>query len=217
MCPSLTADPRPQIGRLDSWKEIAAYLRRGARTVQRWERLEGLPVRRLYHEKLGSVYAFKHEIDAWFSRRADGRLPAEIDTAPASVAVLRFADWSEQRDQESFCDGVAEEIAHALGRLDGVRTARCRAHEADCRRIGRRLGVKALLQGSVRTWGDRVRIAVELVDAESGFRLWSDRYDRTLGDAFRVQDEIADCVLRALEPRLASRTHECHDRGQGRY
>ena len=56
--------------RLDSWKEIAAYLKRGARTVQRWEREEGLPVHRLPHEKLGSVYAYSAELDAWWSSRA---------------------------------------------------------------------------------------------------------------------------------------------------
>jgi hypothetical protein len=59
--------------RLDSWKEIAAYLKRGARTVQRWEREEGLPVRRLQHDKLGSVYAFKSELDRWWSARETER------------------------------------------------------------------------------------------------------------------------------------------------
>ena len=59
--------------RLDSWKAIAAYLKRGARTVQRWEREEGLPVHRLVHEKLGSVYAYQWELDAWWSSHADTR------------------------------------------------------------------------------------------------------------------------------------------------
>jgi hypothetical protein len=111
--------------RLDSWKEIAAYLRRGARTVQRWEREEGLPVHRLQHGKLGSVYAYPAELDAWFASR--GGALVDDDPTPAtddmpSIAVLPFADLSPQADQVYFCDGIAEEIIHALSRVEGLRT-----------------------------------------------------------------------------------------------
>src|SRR3954452_19189743 len=93
--------------RLDSWKEIAAYLRRGTRTVQRWERDEGLPVHRLQHGKLGSVYAYPAELDAWFASRGASLEP---EIAPRtghtpSVAVLPFTDLSPQADQAYFCDG----------------------------------------------------------------------------------------------------------------
>lgn len=82
--------------RVDSWKEIASYLKRGARTVQRWEREEGLPVHRLQHEKLGSVYAYTGELDAWWSSR--GPVLAAAAPAPASLAVLPFADMSPAKD-----------------------------------------------------------------------------------------------------------------------
>src|SRR3954454_12702543 len=157
--------------RLDSWKEIAAYLRRGARTVQRWEREEKLPVHRLKHGKLGSVYAYPAELDAWFASRGAS---LDTDAAPAagdtpSVAVLPFTDLSPQADQAYFCDGVAEEIIHALSGLAGLRTAsrtasfRFRGPGVDARAAAKELGVRALLDGSVRKSGDRLRIAVQLI------------------------------------------------------
>src|SRR5690349_23858248 len=113
MTQSAAMAPRPEgpareSTRLDSWKEIAGYLRRGARTVQRWEREEALPVHRLQHEKLGSIYAYKQELDAWFARRGTELDAVAAPTAPAphSVAVLPFADMSQNGDQAYFCDGV---------------------------------------------------------------------------------------------------------------
>jgi len=92
--------------RFDSWKEIAAYLKRGARTVQRWEREEGLPVHRLVHGKLGSVYAYRAELDRWWAQRSASLAPQEPAAGP-SVAVLPFADMSRERDQAYFCEGMA--------------------------------------------------------------------------------------------------------------
>jgi TolB-like protein len=171
-------------GRLDSWKEIASYLRRGTRTVQRWERTEGLPVRRLQHEKLGSVYAFKQELDSWFARR-DGK-PAR---PPRSIGVRPFADLSREGDQAWFCEGIAEEIAYALSRVEGLQ-------------IGREPAVQTLLQGSVRRSGNHLRIAVQLFDAGSGCQLWAERYDRTLGDSLEIQEEIAAGVTKTLQAKL---------------
>ncbi len=109
-------DPRQE--RFDSWKEIAAYLKRGVRTVQRWEREEGLPVRRLQHDKLGSVYGFKQELDAWFASRGGEPEPAGEEPSPTqAIAVLPFADLSREKDQEYFCDGMAEEIIGRLSQL----------------------------------------------------------------------------------------------------
>ena len=107
--------------RLDSWKQIATYLRRGARTLQRWERDEGLPVHRLQHGTLGSVYAYTAELDRWWAERTLERSP-ELAAEP-SVAVLPFADMSRARDQAYFCEGIAEEITNALGRVEGLRIA----------------------------------------------------------------------------------------------
>jgi TolB-like protein len=197
------------IGRLDSWKEIAAYLKRGARTVQRWEREEGLPVRRLQHGKLGSVYCYKPELDAWWAGRGEAleNAPGLMDRTP-SVAVMPFADMSPAQDQAYFCDGVAEEIIHALSQIQGLRAAsrsssfRFRTPGLDSRQIGRQLGVRTLLEGSVRMYGDQFRIAVQLVDTETGFQLWSERYDRQRSDMFRVQDEIAGNVAQSLAVAL---------------
>src|SRR5215212_1464296 len=121
-----------------------------------------------------------------------------------SVAVLPFADLSADRDQEYFGDGLAEEILNALtkiGRLHVPARTSCfafRGLSLDVREIGRRLGVEALLEGSVRKSGARLRISVQLIDARNGFQLWSDRFDRETADIFAVQDEIASHVIRAL-------------------
>lgn len=196
------------VHRLDSWKEIAGYFRRGVRTVQRWEQEEGLPVHRLQHEKLGSAYAFAHELDAWLAAR--GRNAGAATVTP-SVAVLPFADRSEAGDQAYFCDGVAEEILHALSRIRGLRTAsrtaafQHRTAGPDLRRVGRQLEVASVLVGNVRKSGARLRVAVELVACDSGFQIWSDRYDRAVGDIFAIQGEIAARVAAALEVTLSVR------------
>lgn len=207
------AGARPESGRLESWKEIAGYLRRGTRTVQRWEREEGLPVHRLAHAALGSVFAYRGELDAWFERRADPRTkpaPASARSTP-SLAVLPFTDMSREGDQAYFCDGIAEEIINSLSRIEGLRTAsrtssfRFRGDGVDGCNAGRELGVRTLLEGSVRKSGERLRISVELVDVESGFQLWARRFDRTLQDIFEIQDEIAESVIHALRVSLTPR------------
>jgi len=121
--PQATASSSLASNRLDSWKEIAAYLRRGTRTVQRWEREHGLPVRRLRHDKLGSVYAYKPELDAWWEARGDElghEIPLPEEQQP-SIAVLPFADMSQEKDQEYFCDGIAEELINALSHIKELR------------------------------------------------------------------------------------------------
>jgi adenylate cyclase len=121
-----------------------------------------------------------------------------------SVAVLPFADLSAERDQEHFADGVAEEILNALTKIGDLRVparSSCfafRGLNLDAREIGRRLGVEALLEGSVRKAGQRLRITVQLIDARNGYQLWSERFDREVADIFAIQDEIAGSVVRAL-------------------
>jgi TolB-like protein/Flp pilus assembly protein TadD len=205
------AGPGSAAERLDSWKEIAAYLSRGARTVQRWEREEGLPVHRLQHDKLGSVYAYRAELDAWWAgRRTElaARIPERQDLE-LSIAVLPFADLSQQQDQSYFCEGIAEEILNALSRIQGLRVAsrtsafRFRDRAADISEIGRKLRVRALLEGSVRKSGERLRIAVQLADTESGYQLWSEVFDREMSDVFAIQEQIARHVAEELEVTLS--------------
>jgi adenylate cyclase len=128
-----------------------------------------------------------------------------------SIAVLPFADLSAERDQEYFSDGVAEEILNALTKVSGLhvpaRTS-CfafRGASVDARDIGRRLGVEALLEGSIRKAGNRLRITVQLIDARNGYHLWSERFDREIEDIFAIQDEIARSVIDALGLSLAQR------------
>jgi len=137
--------------------------------------------------------------------------PEERKKAIRSVAVLPFADLSAEGDQEYFCDGIAEEILNALGKVGGLhvpaRTS-CfafRGASMDARVIGERLGVEAFLEGSIRKARNRVRIIVQLIDARHGDHLWSERFDRELEDIFAIQDEIAHSVITGLGLSLTSR------------
>jgi serine/threonine-protein kinase len=138
-------------------------------------------------------------------RRVRGNAPA----SPPSVAVLPFADLSPQKDQEYLADGVAEEILTALSRVDGLRVPGrissfyFKGRADDLRAIGARLDVAHVLEGTVRRSGDRLRVTAELVSVADGYRVWSESYDRPLGDVFQVQDEIARSVVAGLRPALA--------------
>lgn len=135
-------------------------------------------------------------------------------TAPASrsgIAVLPFVDMSPERDQEYFCDGVAEEITFAISRVDGLKVvSRASAFQFkdrpyDIEEVARRLDVSTVLEGSVRKAGDRLRVAVQLIDGEDGRHLWSEKYDRALENIFEVQDEIAGKVATSLKGRLLAK------------
>jgi TolB-like protein/Tfp pilus assembly protein PilF len=122
----------------------------------------------------------------------------------ASIAVLAFTDMSAAKDQDWFCDGIAEEILNALTPLKNLKVAArtsafsFKGKGDDLRTIGEKLNVRTVLEGSVRRAGDRVRITVQLSDAQSGYQLWSERYDRELKDIFDVQDEIAKATAERL-------------------
>ena len=131
----------------------------------------------------------------------------------ASIAVLPFTDMSPQRDQAYFCDGMAEEIITALARVDGVRVAprtstfHARATSADLGQIASSLGVRHILEGSVRTSGQRLRVTAQVVDVRDGRAVWSDRFDGELADVFDIQDTIANRIVDALKARLVG-VHE---------
>lgn len=138
--------------------------------------------------------------------------------ADASVAVLPFADLSPAKDQDWFCDGLAEEIIDALCCVRRLRVAartssfRFRDGNIDPREIGRLLGVGAILEGSVRKHGDRARITAQLIDAGTGFHLWSEIFDRSLADVFAIQTEIARKVSDALRVSLTGAVCELRRR-----
>ena len=125
-----------------------------------------------------------------------------------SIAVLPFENMSGNEDLEYFSDGLSEELLNALAGVEDLRVAArtssfaFKDSNADIRTIADSLGVETVLEGSVRRSGDEVRITVQLIDAEHGFHLWSNEYDRDLDDVFATQDEIASAVTAALIPRL---------------
>ena len=128
--------------------------------------------------------------------------------AEPAVAVMPFANLSNDVEQEYFCDGMTEEILGAIGKVRGLRVlARSssfafKGKDADPREVGRTIGADHLLEGSVRRFGDRVRISARLVQATDGTQLWADRYDRTISDIFELQDEISIEVANQLRTAL---------------
>ena len=129
-----------------------------------------------------------------------------------SIAVLPFANMSADPEQEYFCDGLAEELIDALARLEGLRVvARTSAFQFrgkgfDLIDVGEKLKVKTILEGSVRTAGNRLRINAQLINAGDGYHLWSERYDRELDDVFDVQEDIARTVVAKLKVELLGTT-----------
>ena len=125
-----------------------------------------------------------------------------------SIAVLPLDDMSPQRDQAYFCEGMAEEIINALTALDGLHVASrtsaflAKAKSFDIAEIGTRLKVGAVLEGSVRKAGNRLRVTAQLTTVSDGYHLWSERYDREMDDVFAVQDEIARSVVGQLKVEL---------------
>jgi non-specific serine/threonine protein kinase len=125
-----------------------------------------------------------------------------------SIAVLPFTNLSADPDNQYFSDGLSEDLTSALARLEGLQVAsRTSAFRfrggVDIREIGRQLNVEAVLEGSVRRSGKRVRITADLVNVADGYHLWSERYDREIADLFEIQDEITAAIIKTLEPKLA--------------
>jgi hypothetical protein len=154
--------------RLESWKEIAAYLNRSVRTVRRWEAAEGLPVHRQMHRTLGSVYAFKSELDAWRQphplRRSEP--PSGAASEVMSIAVLPFVNLSPGPENEYFADGLTDEVIANLSKVRALRvisrtsSMALKGTNKDVKTIGRELGVRFVVEGSVRRFA-KPRIAPE--------------------------------------------------------
>jgi TolB-like protein/tetratricopeptide (TPR) repeat protein len=125
-----------------------------------------------------------------------------------SIAVLPFANMSGDPEQEYFADGMVEEIITALSRIRWLfviarnSTFTYKGQAVDVKQIGRELGVRYVLEGSVRKGGNRVRITAQLIDAETGTHLWADRFDGSLEDVFDLQDKVAVRVAGVIEPAL---------------
>jgi serine/threonine-protein kinase len=141
-------------------------------------------------------------------------IPARRRAGIPSMAVLPFVSLGPDQDVEYFCNGLAEEILTALGKVAGLRVASrtssfgVRQTDTDIRSICRQLEVEAVLEGTVRKAGDRVRITAQLVSAEDGCHLWSEGYVRDIADVFAVQEEIARNVVDRLKVSLTGISRE---------
>src|SRR5262245_105785 len=125
-----------------------------------------------------------------------------------SIAVLPFANMSGDPEQEYFADGISEDIITGLSKLRWFfiiarnSSFAYKGKAVDVKRAARELGVRYVLEGSVRKGGNRVRITAQLIDAATGNHIWADRYDGELTDVFALQDEITRKVVAAIEPKL---------------
>jgi serine/threonine protein kinase/Flp pilus assembly protein TadD len=128
-----------------------------------------------------------------------------------TVAVLPFANMSVDKEQEYFCDGIAEDVLNDLTQLEGLhvvaRTSSfaVKGKDQDIREVGMKLGAHTIVEGSVRKAGNRLRITVKLINVADGYHLWSERYDRELEDVFAIQDEIAKNIVQSLKIKLSKR------------
>ncbi len=141
--------------------------------------------------------------------------PREQPVEPGpSIAVLPFANLSDDTEQQYFADGLAEDIITNLARLRWLFVSArnssfvYRGKIVDAKQVGRELGVRYVLGGSVRRSGQRLRISAELSDASTGLQIWAERYDVDLADFFALQDQIAESVIAAIEPRLYAAEHQ---------
>ncbi len=148
--------------------------------------------------------------DVW-SPKGNG---TETTTEQKSIAVLPFVNMSNDPEQEYFSDGMSEEILNSLTHLKELKVAgrtssfQFKGKSLDLREVGQKLGVRNVLEGSVRKHGKRLRITAQLINVDDGFHLWSERYDRDLDDIFAIQDEIALAITEKLKLTLLQQDKE---------
>jgi len=158
-------------------------------------------------EFLGDLRKLKGELESTKERAS------EVKPLP-SIAVLPFANLSADKEQDYFCDGMAEEIINALTHVEGLRVAArtsafsFRGKSIDIREIGKKLDVETLLEGSVKKAGNRVRITTQLVNVGDGYHIWSEKYDREMQDVFAIQDEISLAIVDKMKVSLLGKDKE---------
>jgi len=237
----------PSGDRLNSWKEIAAYLKCSERTARRWEE-EELPVHRLPHKSRAGVYAYRGELDAWWNNgharlaemeRAQAQQPRRLaqwialtgvvvvllvggylvrarltrgnPSVPIhSVAVLPLQNLSHDPQQEYFADGITDALITDLAKIHALRvisrnsTMQYKSNPKPVPEIAQDLNVDALVEGTVLLSSDRVRIAVQLVEARNGRHLWAETFEGNLRDILSLQDEVAKELAGGVRLTLTS-------------
>ncbi len=196
--------------------EMVSGKRAFAAAVSREEQstLTGIPaevaqvIARCLRKDPDERYARMEDVKSVLERSSKASHSAPPESEP-SIAVLPFANLSADKENEYFSDGLAEEILNALTRVRGLMvTARTsafafRGKEQDIRKVGEALGVRTVLEGSVRRAGNRIRVSAQLINVSNGYQLWSERYDREMNDIFAVQDEISQAIVETLKQQLA--------------
>jgi TolB-like protein/DNA-binding winged helix-turn-helix (wHTH) protein/Tfp pilus assembly protein PilF len=144
----------------------------------------------------------------WFSKKLPTNSPSSTDAN--SIVVLPFVDMTSEKADQSFCDGLTEELSNWLAQIPTLRVvARTsafafRGQDQDVRKIGKALDTNHILEGSMRRSGDHMRITVQLIDARNGYHLWSEDFDRPLSDTIKMQEDISRSVAETLKVRLTS-------------
>jgi adenylate cyclase len=223
---TMQAMPNPQ-SRLDSWKEIAAYLKRSVRAVSRWERQEGLPVHRHHHGKQGTVYALGHEIDQWLQSRSGhehtGQLAKNLQAIPSAepgvvvtertplvIAVLPLRNLNDGPEGEWFADGLTEEFISEIGhccprqlRVIALTSAmRYKRSSKTIEEIGKELRANFILEGSIQRYGDRVRLTARLIAVRDQAHIWADTYEIQLPPIFSLQQSLAQQVADSISAQF---------------
>jgi adenylate cyclase len=146
----------------------------------------------------------------WTAWKLGGRgsVPPTVNAPPRSVAVLPFVNVGDDPDVEYLGFGLADQIVTDLAKIGDLKVVARTSSFAfggkpeDVRTIGRRLGARAVLEGSVQRAANRLRVTTQLINVQDGYHLWSEQYDRTMEDVFQIQDEVADAVVRVLHAVL---------------
>jgi len=218
-----------QPDRLDSWKEIAAYLKREVRTVQRWEKSASLPVHRVQIDKQGAIYAYKTELEAWYRDRRPQMSWTSMRTRLASrrtvpsrayfarvlsdVAAILIVAYVAFRWFQPVGTAVthkipialADEISTMLSKMKGIdlasrdAVAALKATDNTTCDIGRLLRPHYVVVGSVRKAGNQVRINEQLIDTTTGFQAWADDFTGDLQNVFSLQEQVDLKAAEALD------------------
>jgi TolB-like protein len=161
------------------------------------------------------IYEVSVEIQAWMNPALSNTSPKSVKIiSKKSIAVLPFVNMSNDPEQDYFSDGMAEEILNSLAHLNDLKVAgrtsafQFKGKNMDLRDVGEKLGVRNVLEGSVRKYGNKLRVTAQLINVEDGFHLWSEKYDRDIDDIFAIQDEIAFAITEKLRITLFAKDRE---------